>query len=110
MNKLAEYEFEVQYKPGKQNTIADTLSRLCESGQEPMVSEVAKDGLPDGLNLLKSVPGGGDSLVVSLWVVLAHHRDNHALGLFLPAVSNELRKELADELLKDPKKYGLGNQ
>ena len=28
MNELEEYDFEIRFKPGKENVIADTLSRL----------------------------------------------------------------------------------
>lgn len=42
--QLAEYDFEVQYKPGRENTNVDVLSRLPRA-QEPEVSDTDKDFL-----------------------------------------------------------------
>ena len=42
--RLAEYDFEVHYKPGRENTNADVLSRLPRT-REPEVSDTDKDFL-----------------------------------------------------------------
>ena len=102
LRELSEYNFVIRYTPGRENMAADALSRMIH------VSEEARENLPDegvlpkGLFASREVPGGGDSLVESLYVA----------GKFLdglPLSSGELRSILVNELIRDPDGYRLPN-
>ena len=101
LQDLSDYTFVIQYTPGKDNTAADALSRMLPMEAPTMVSP---DGhsLPPGLVLGKEVPGGGDSLVLSLYTVCA----NMKLSRALPQSVVDLRHEIVDEL-RHPKQYHL---
>ena len=60
MEDLADYNFAIQYTPGKENAAADCLSRLYDPEHvHPSPSAVLQDGyLPEGVYLHGIVPGG----------------------------------------------------
>ena len=66
LNDLAEYDFQIRYKPEKKNWLADTLSRAQVVPLDSEENSCDLGFLPDGLELLACVDGGGDSLVKSL--------------------------------------------
>ena len=103
MNELSEYEFEVRYKPGKCNTIADTLSRLGIS--DCTAEEINQNALPEGIKVLKFIDGGGDSLVDSLFTALEHYREAHDPSILTPISALVLREAIIDKLLNDPSRY-----
>ena len=105
-NDLADYNFQVVYKPGKENGIADTLSRL-HLGISQETVEVEKCALPEGLHLLRLVQGGRDSMVLSLLAILQHHQETYDSTINLPADARELRLLLVEELRKNPGRYNL---
>ena len=105
MNELSEYEFEVRYKPGKCNTIADTLSRL--GAPDISIDEVSQNPLPEGIKILKVIDGGGDSLVESLFSALEHYREVHDPSIVIPLNAVALREAIIDHLLKDPARYSF---
>lgn len=108
MNELTEYDFEIRHRPGKENRVADILSRL----NPPLLPEsetalTGHVGLPEGVSTLKVMESGGDSLVRSLWEVLQHHRGHYNPSLPVPPEDLALRRRLATELLERPETYGL---
>jgi hypothetical protein len=74
MVDLAEFDFIIKYRPGKDNTAADTMSRVINA---PVDSEddPPADILPKRLSLIKSVEGSGDSLFISLHACLSEIED-----------------------------------
>ena len=98
---LAEFSFTIKYCPGVDHTVPDALSRL------PQVVDEAEDKfvdgwLPRGLALIKKVEGGGNSLFESLIQVR-----NYDLGREGEMSLENLRRTLVEELLQNPKIYGL---
>ena len=101
LEDLAEFNFTIEYAPGTTNLAADALSRM--RGVPQKEHDEQSGGLPDGLELEgDAVPGGGDSLFISL------RRALDAADISqVPATVQLLRELLIDELLKTPVKYGL---
>jgi hypothetical protein len=102
IEELSEYIFDVMYVPGHLNSSADALSRIGS----PLPPDKGKGctSLPAGLMLDGSpVPGGGDSLFISLQRALSR----------LPSISKlpgdhyELRQLLVGDLLQHFSKYKL---
>ena len=110
LNELAEYDFDIKFRPGKENFVADTLSRLpC-----PVIDECQKGqlvcALPEGIHLLKKVDGGGNSLVDSLWELLKVMKMNDLPELDVPRDSLGLRRKIHTELTNHSSKYGLSKE
>ena len=102
LSELSQYDFEIIYVPGNLNSAADALSRI----NRETVSLSADDSsvLPKGFVLDGAVvPGGGDSMLVSLQRCLGR------LNLSRPMPANEqiLREQLVDELLLNPSRYKI---
>ena len=104
-DELADFDFEVRYRAGKDNVIADTFSRLTDVPDEEEYYKTG--GLPEGLTLIKEIAGGGDSMVEALYSVLAHYRGQYNPSLQLPESSLELRKILVEEILAHSDHYHL---
>ena len=103
LNELSEFDYELRYLPGKDNKIADVLSHLPSSSVDHLVqSPVA---MPAGLVVIRTVPGGGDSLVESLFEVLMVYKFQHNSSLKLPNSVSDLRNELVREILARPLLY-----
>ena len=99
---LSDFNFEIFYKPGKDNTIADLLSRLKHDENDGMDTHTggSTSPIPSGLTLIPT-PGGGDSLFESLYMVLNNE------GLDVPNTTDELRKLIIEEMKRNPKEFGL---
>ena len=109
LNEIGEYNFDVRYRPGKENTLADTMSRLhAPVPESPKIYPPVP--LKRGLKVLKLIPGGPDSLVDSLWECLSHHREHRNPTLELPENSCHLRQKLAQELLDNIPVYFDGRK
>ena len=99
---LADFNFEIFYRPGKDNTIADLLSRLRHDESDKMDIHTGGIGtpIPSGLTLFPTA-GGGDSLFESLYTVLSREQ------IAIPNSANDLRKIIIEEMKRSPKEYGL---
>ena len=106
MTELGEYEMEIRYCRGVDNTTADVLSRLRHVHWDDDPS-FDSSYLPAGLKLISSVPGGGDSLFTSLLCALDHHRDRYDDTLDIPDTPQDLRNKLVQKLLTSPEHYGM---
>ena len=105
LQELAEFDFELRYCRGEDNTAADALSRLSHPVVLPEASSSRPDFLPVGLQVMECVPGGGDSLVTSLFLVLRSllgADDRHDL----PESVDALRARLVEELVSSSLEYG----
>ena len=106
LQELSEFDFEIRYIRGRDNTTADALSRLPSllSDRDPV--ELDPAFLPRGIDVLRRVDGGGDSMVESLLMVLAHHR-SLGYAVSVPSSAQELRVALVDKLLSCPEECGV---
>lgn len=106
MNELAEYDFEIRFRAGKDNIIADTLSRIPQNSA-PVDAGYSPASLPSGLNVIRQIEGGGDSMVKSLLEVLEYHRGQYDPGMKVPSSDIELRQEIVTELMQNPEIYDI---
>ena len=106
MNELAEYDFDVRFRPGRDNFVADTMSRLYTPPEIEDHEELGPQ-LPEGIYVSKPAVGGGNSLVDSLWSVLTTFKLHERPELKTPSNSGDLRRALHGELCKDPTKYRI---
>ena len=69
MRDLSEYDIVINYTPGRENLAADALSRMNRPTQDE--DEETLFQLPEGLVVDTEVPGGGDSILMSLYLALS---------------------------------------
>ena len=108
LEDLAEYDFEIRYTPGHLNQAADMLSRVRINTPEE-VTILDPETIPDGLKAEERVPGGGNSMFDSLLVAYGEflknsYRENN---VSIPSSSSALRTQLINDLISDPKRFGL---
>ena len=102
VEELADYVFEIRYVPGHLNSAADALSRL--NCKVPAHNNDFEVGLPEGLVLNGyPVPGGGDSLFISILRSLPRTQCTRKL----PDSALELRQLLTDEILDNAARYKI---
>ena len=102
LTELSEFDFEVRYKPGPENFLADTFSRLTEHNHRSEEGYVSP--LPRGLKVMKLIAGGGDSMVQSICSFLQWYQCNFQPDLVVPT-PEDLRCSVVDELLAKPTLY-----
>ena len=95
--ELAEFNYKIVYVPGQYNNAADTLSRIADTA-EGDTSPVDYRLVPDGLLVVKEIPGGGDSLLESLYY---HLQSMKPVGEVVSSVQ-QLREKLVDHLIDHP--------
>src|ERR1700755_2647256 len=98
LEEINDIDYELRYITGKQNIVADVLSRApvgtaLEDLESQMVNEI-----PKGFSEIK-MPGGGDSLFQAFSTWLYGSGEQHQV----------LRTEVTLELLNNRPKYGLQN-
>ena len=104
LEDLAEFDFTIQYTPGRLNSAADALSRIKHIHPESSYS-LPDNKLPEGITPWQEIPGGGDSLFEALTLVYnTIHPENQDKQILSSA---SLRKQLVGELINHPVKYGL---
>ncbi|XP_018014569.1 uncharacterized protein LOC108671526 [Hyalella azteca] len=90
-------QYEIQFVPGKENVVADALSRMVDlpvrSDQVPSNYAVSLQGYK-----LNVVPGGPDSLFYALALGISGSMDEHPV----------IREATVACVLKNPIKYGIG--
>ena len=100
---LADFNYSIRYTPGSQNSAADCLSRLYDPHHVHNSCPNFDAGkLPDGISLYGQVPGGGDSLLESLFVVL-----QRTIGSTAVPTHSHLRRVLVGELTQHHDLYGV---
>ena len=104
ISELEEFDYEIEYLPGKNNSAADVLSRIME--KEMGTEEVDDSILPKGLMVMKKIDGGGDSLFKALHVVLEDA--GKLTGKFKEVDTDlDLRKISVHHLLNNVQKLGM---
>ena len=106
LDDLIDFRFEIRYIPGKENSAADYLSRMKALDETDHVA-VDSNLLPDGLEVITKIDGGGNSLFESLLVCLTNHQKYRNAQLKVPSSALEIRKLLIGKLIESPNKYGL---
>ena len=87
--------YELQYIPGKDNVVADSLSRAIDLSD--LVEETDETFAVQRDEKYVTVPGGADSLFMCLSLVLFDSMDHH---LFI-------RKEVLERVMKSPEDFGI---
>ena len=106
ITELAEYDFTIKYRPGKENAAADTMSRIVEVPSEQDYNNlVSQTDLPKGFRLLETIEGGGNSLFESIMASLEYLKEEHDLSL--PEDHLELRKLTVNHLFENPDKFNI---
>lgn len=97
LEELNDIDYELRYIPGKDNIVADVLSRVSFD-LKLKTSTYTRDlpEVPDGFMETKT-PGGGDSLFQCFSYYLHGHFDSHI----------QIREEVVEELLNNRQKYHL---
>src|SRR5215469_1090117 len=75
LEEINDIDYELRYIPGKDNIIADALSRSLEAKEDKTPTEI-KSIIPSGTSEVK-IPGGGDSLFQCLSLFLHGNQDEH---------------------------------
>ena len=101
--KLAEFDFQIEYVKGVDNEIADFFSRLSNKASNELHNEMSNAlfqevYIPSGF-LEVPVPGGGDAMFDSLFAAL------QSIGNNLITSTIELRERCVDEILKNPRRF-----
>ena len=107
LEDLSDFDFVIEYTPGKDNLAADALSRAPSAVVPEQVATDCVGQLPDGLQVLKTVAGGGDAMLESLMLSLAQVAEHHEIPVPMELSLPELRDLLVSALLQNLDRYGL---
>lgn len=106
LEELGEYDFDIKYRPGQDNQAADFLSRLNTTSNTIIEIPDNHKQLPKGLQLIRLIDGGGDSMFESLYSCIDDLGEDIE-NIDLPETHQELRKILVTELMDNLDKYKL---
>ena len=98
LEDLSDFDFQIVYTPGKENTAIDALSRWYDPRNLDLSagSLFNPEQLPEGLMVIERIPGGGNSLIEILHCITMRMKLTSQ-----PQSSYQMRRELlVDELLK----------
>ena len=107
LEDLSDFDFVIEYTPGKENLVADALSRLPSSVTPEHFADGCVGRLPVGLQVLAKVDGGGDAMLESLVLSLAQVAEHHEIPVQNDFSLSELRELLVGALMKNSDRYGL---
>lgn len=97
VEELGDFDFEIRYIPNPRNTAADALSRIAAPLASTVLAQM--DCCFDGF----AVPGGGNSMFVSLLRCLRQNSKE----ISIPGNEKEIREILVDYLLNNNSKYNI---
>ena len=104
VNELEDFDYVIKYRPGSENTAADTLSRIVQKCEDN-TDENTRYELPKGVKVMEKVEGGGNSMFQALHMVMEDIRDE--IDSELPEDHLELRKELVNHILANASKFKM---
>src|SRR5215469_16072618 len=113
LNDLLEYDFEIEYLTGKDNVVADHLSRNIVNSEMEINDSVEAD-----FSVLLSPPGRPVCMIDCLFDQIQRSLSLNNIWKSLLVEKNGLQEKpkkflrqlLVEELLKNPKKYKIGNK
>jgi hypothetical protein len=107
INELADFEFQIKYRPGVDNGAADAMSRIISAPTHTENdSNMGTSELPKGLRILKKVDGGADSLFISVGMCLEDLNEDEET-IRVPEDHIQLRQEVVGHLLDNADKYNI---
>ena len=106
LDDLLDFNYEIRYIPGKDNCAADYLSRM-QLVDNAFLEVTPCDELPEGLEVICKVDGGGNSIFESLLACMKQHQKYKDPSISVPETADVLREELIDKLIEAPTRYGL---
>lgn len=94
LQDISEYAFEIRYRPGKDNIVADALSRIGHESRREGGRESNKQTyqLPEGFMVAQKIDGGGNSMFESILYCLRHLQHISSANL---EICNKITKHIS---------------
>ncbi|CAF3747204.1 unnamed protein product [Rotaria socialis] len=108
--EMACFDYKICYIPGKDNFYADIMSRLKYDQMIDKATKNHSDKIPDNMNVIE-IPGGGDSLVHALSLILFEWKRQEGkisnYEIFSTEYYQPLREKLQKHIYSNPERYGI---